>query len=383
MSALLARIADQVLNRPLLVTPDKAQIILAVLGGRIGIGEPGVNRFEGSDVERDTTGRVVKLKPYRVANSVAIVTITGSLVNRGAWVGANSGLTSYEGIQHQLKTAAADPAVKAVILDMHTPGGQAVGSFETAAMVRDVAAKKPVVALVAGMAASAGYAIASGATEIVTTESGISGSIGVLLLHADFSRQLDKDGITPTLIIAGARKADGNPFQPLSDDVRSRLQGEVDAIYDLFLKAVAQGRGKRFDAAAARATEARVFMGVDAVKVGLADRVGTFESVLAELTESKGNFPAPVVPSGAPAGTANRSRSPVASMVEASIASAIAEAMAKPVAQAEMAKDADPVTAGLRREYEASAALRAVWPTFETYAAAFAARRAAFSGKTF
>ncbi|RWF97659.1 MAG: S49 family peptidase, partial [Mesorhizobium sp.] len=106
---------------------------------------------------------------------------------------------------------AADPAVRSVILDMHSPGGEAVGAFETAALVRDLAARKRTVAVVNGMAASAMYAIASGANEIVTTETGIAGSIGVVLLHADFSRQLDRDGITPTLIHAGAHKVDANP----------------------------------------------------------------------------------------------------------------------------------------------------------------------------
>lgn len=352
MSSFLARIADQVLNRPLLVTPDKAQVITAVLAGRIGIEGPEASRFEGSPAA-DGSGRMVA-RPYNIADGVAIITITGSLVTRGAWVGANSGLTSYEGIQHQLKTAAADASVRAIILDMHSPGGQATGAFETAAMVRQVAAKKPVVALVAGMAASAGYAIASGAREIVTTETGLSGSIGVVLLHADFSRQLAKDGITPTLIIAGARKADGNPFEPLSKEVKAELQAEVDALYSMFVKTVAVGRGGRLSEAAARQTEARMFMGEKAVSVGLADRVGTFESVLAELQAGKIGL------GGAP--------SRGAAMPSASAAAPVPVAM--PVA---VAAPVDPVKAAQRREYDASASLRALWPDFGAYAAFMAA----------
>ncbi|WP_292332568.1 S49 family peptidase, partial [Mesorhizobium sp.] len=203
-------------------------------------------------------------------------------------MGASSGLTSYEGIGFQLKEAAADPAVRSVILDMHSPGGEAAGAFETAALVRDLAASKRTVAVVNGMAASAMYAIGSGATEIVTTETGISGSIGVVLLHADFSRQLDREGITPTLIHAGAHKVDGNPFEPLSDAVREDLQAEVDAFYASFLATVARGRGNRLTAAAARKTEARTFIGQAAVDAGIADRVGSFESVLADLTRAPG-----------------------------------------------------------------------------------------------
>ena len=281
----LIHIADRVLNRPLLIAPEKAQVVLSVLAGRIGIDAHEASRFEGADTVADQNGRV-KALPYRVANGVGIITITGSLVNRGAWIGANSGLTSYEGIGHQIRTAAADPAVHSVILDMHSPGGEAVGAFETAALVRDLAASKRTVAIVNGMAASAAYAIASGASEIVSTQTGVSGSIGVVLLHADFSRQLDRDGVTPTLIHAGAHKVDGNPFEPLTADVRDSLQAEVDSFYDAFLATVAKGRGNRLTAAAARKTEARTFIGKAAVDVGIADRIGTFESVLAELSRA-------------------------------------------------------------------------------------------------
>lgn len=282
----LMLIADRVLNTPLLITRDKAQVVLQVLGGRIGVNAPEASRFEGDRVERDANGRAVAVKPYSVSKGVGIITVTGSLVNRGAWVGASSGLTSYEGIGHQIKTAAADPAVTSVILDLHSPGGEAVGAFEVAALVRQLSASKRTIALVNGMAASAAYAIASGATEIVTTETGVAGSIGVVLLHADFSRQLDREGITPTLIHAGAHKVDGNPFEPLSTEVRDDLQAEVNAFYDAFLSTVAKGRGTRLTSAAARKTEARTFIGKLAVGAGVADRVGSFESVLAELSRA-------------------------------------------------------------------------------------------------
>lgn len=283
----LLHVADRVLNRPLLITPEKAQVIMSVLAGRIGVTSPEASRFEGDSIVRDDRGRAVGEKPYRVTEyGVGIITITGSLVNRGAWVGASSGLTSYEGIQHQLKAIAADDAVKSVILDMHTPGGEAVGAFETAEAVRSLSARKRTVAVVNGMSASAGYAIASGANEIVTTETGVSGSIGVVLLHADFSRALANEGIEPTLIFAGAHKVDGNPFEPLSSEVRDDLQAEVNAFYDLFIKTVAKGRGSRLNAAAARKTEARTLIGQAAVDAGLADRVGSFETVLTDLSRA-------------------------------------------------------------------------------------------------
>lgn len=301
----LAHLADRVLNRPLLITPTKAEVILSVLAGRIGVNAPDASRFEGDappqkdgegNVKRDMWGDTVK-EPFKLSSGVGIVTITGSLVNRGAWVGASSGLTSYEGIQFQLKRAAAHEDVRAILLDLHSPGGEASGAFETAAAVRAVAAQKPVTAVVNGMAASAAYAIASGATRIVTTGTGVSGSIGVVLLHADFSRQLANDGIKPTLIFAGAHKVDGNPFEPLPDTVREDLQAEVDAFYGAFLSTVAAGRGARLTADMARATEARTFIGQAAVDAGLADAVGTFESALAELSRGAAPSGAGRIPS--------------------------------------------------------------------------------------
>ncbi len=289
MTMLLA-IADRVLNRPLLISREKAAIIVSVLDGRIGVDAsalaPDASQFVGSDVSAD---RPRERLPYRkTAEGVAIITIAGTLVNRGAYVGASSGLVSYEGIKHQLASARTDASVKSVILDMASPGGEATGAFETAAAVKALAASKPVVAVVNGMCCSACYAIASAATEIVTTPTGVSGSIGVVLLHTDHSERLAKAGIKPTLIFAGAHKVDGNPTEPLTDAVRADLQAEVDEFYSLFLATVAAGRGSRLTAERARATEGRSYIGNSAVRAGLADRVGSFESVLAELTKATG-----------------------------------------------------------------------------------------------
>lgn len=280
--SILIHVADRVLNRPLLITRDKAQVILSVLSGRIGVNSPEASRFEGTPLVRDADGNV-RAKPFNVSDGVGIITVTGSLVNRGAWVGARSGLTSYEGFGFQVNSARKDPAVRSVILDLHTPGGEATGAFEAADLVRQLAAEKPTIAVVNGMAASAGYAIASAANEIVTTRTGVSGSIGVVMLHADYSKWLANEGIDPTFIFAGDHKVDGNPFEPLPDSVKADLQAEVTAFYEQFLETVALGRGSRMGVDQARATQARTYIGAEAVKVGLADRVGSFESVLAEL----------------------------------------------------------------------------------------------------
>ena len=153
-------------------------------------------------------------------------------------------------------------------------------------VIRSVRQTKPVTAFVNDMAASAAYGIASAASEIVISPTSIVGSIGVVMLHADRSGELAAQGVKPTLIFAGSHKVDGNPFEPLSDAVRADLQASVDAHYRQFLTIVEQGRGLRFNAAMARATEARTFIGAEAISLGLADRIASFDEVLASLSQT-------------------------------------------------------------------------------------------------
>lgn len=297
-----AQLMARVVDRPLLILPRHAMAMWNTLCDRFGAApgslppdphadlidahfahaaspKPKASRLAGSDEGPDG-----KWVPYRVQNGVGILSVVGELVNRGAWIGANSGLVSYEGIKFQLERLGADPNVRNVILDIESPGGEAVG-FEVAVdAVRKLSAEKPVYAVVNGMAASAAYALASGARRIFTSPTGVVGSIGVVMLHLDFSGMLEQDGVKPTLIFAGAHKVDGNPFEALPESVREDLQAEVFAFYDTFVQTVAQGRAGKTSAKAARDTEARTFVGRDAIDARLADDIGTFEQVLDALS---------------------------------------------------------------------------------------------------
>ena len=191
---------------------------------------------------------------------------------------------SYEGVRQQLKNAVNDPAVRAVVLDIDSPGGMVAGCAETAALVREISKTKAVVACANSDTCSAAYAIASGANAIVATESSRVGSIGVLFVHANRQRELDKKGIDVTLFQGGKHKTDGHPFGPLSAEVAAEIQGNIDAHYDAFVKLVVAGRPQMSEQQI-RDTEARVYRGSDAVAHGLADYVGTFEQAVA-LAES-------------------------------------------------------------------------------------------------
>jgi signal peptide peptidase SppA len=223
---------------------------------------------------------------YTVADGVAVIPVVGSLVNRGVAIGEDaSGFTSYESLGLQLRAALADPAVQSILLDIDSAGGEASGMFALTQAIRAARAQKPVTAVVDDMAASAAYGIASSATDIVVSTTSISGSIGVVLMHLDQSQELEMKGRKPTMIFAGAHKVDGNPFGPLSETVRADLQREVNTFYARFIEQVAAGRPK-LTTDSIRGTEARIYIGSEAIDVGLADRVGTFDETLARLASA-------------------------------------------------------------------------------------------------
>jgi ClpP class serine protease len=163
--------------------------------------------------------------------------------------------------------------VKGVVFEVDSYGGEVAGVFETARMIRELSAAKPTIAILTDFAYSAGYLLAAAARQIVLPETGGAGSIGVMTMHADFSKQLAAEGVKVTLIYSGSHKVDANPLNPLPEDVRARLQAGVDRGRDLFADAVGAFRGKRLTKAMALATEAQSYRGEEAVAAGLADAV--------------------------------------------------------------------------------------------------------------
>jgi signal peptide peptidase SppA len=283
-----ARIAARAFNTPLLVEPSKAMAFLSGLGPRI-LGRQ-VEMLDG-EIEEGTGAAALPARasilagglperlrqhgdaPYPVVDGIAVIEISGVLIHRGGWIGQSSGQTSYEGIAAQIEAAANDPAVRAVALEIDSFGGEVAGVFDLADQIRALRRQKPVWAFVAEHAFSAGYALASQADRILLPRTGAVGSIGVVVMHADMSGQLDQDGMGVTLIHSGEHKVDGNPYEPLPEEVRGDIQREIDVLRFLFAETVAAGRGGRLTQDATLATEAATYRGIDAVAAGLADEV--------------------------------------------------------------------------------------------------------------
>lgn len=270
---LLPHMAARLFGAPLMIHRPKLEVILAVLGPRIGLAQSAV----------PATAITPRTAPTG-ATGIAVLPIYGTLVRRTVGLEAESGMASYQELATMLDTAVADPNVAAILLDIDSAGGESGGVFDLADRVAAAAKRKPVWALANDMAFSAAYAIGSAASRFIVTRTGGVGSIGVIAMHADQSVKDAKDGVRYTTVFAGARKNDLNPHEPISDEAHAFLKNEVERVYGLFVETVARNRGVSADAV--RATEASIYYGADAVAAGLADAVGTFDDVLAEFTDS-------------------------------------------------------------------------------------------------
>lgn len=237
---------------------------------------------ELAERERDNGGR-----PFALIDGIAVIEIAGTLVHRGAWIGQSSGITSYEGITAQIDAALADNAVRGIALEIDSFGGEVAGAFDLADRIRAARAQKPVHAFVAEHALSAGYILASQANHITLPRTGAVGSIGVVTLHSEMSGMLDQKGINVTLVHAGAHKVDANPYEPLPEGVRNRMQSELEGLRTLFAQTVAKGRGHLLDVDGALGTEAAIFRGVEAVTAGLADAVSDPRSAFRAFAEDR------------------------------------------------------------------------------------------------
>ena len=290
----LPHLAARVFGVPLMVQIDKLMVILEAIGPRIGLREhvvveglPVVVTRPAPDDEDDMDDMPMMggRKPYPVTpEGIAVLSISGTLVKKASWMDAESGLQSYETIRGQIADARDDPGIRGVLLDVDSPGGEVGGLFDLADEVYAVREQKPCYAIANDEAFSAAYALASSAQRLFLTRTGGVGSIGVIAVHMDQSAWDEKVGRKYTAVYAGARKNDFSTHQPLSDDARANLQGEVDRLYDMFVAAVARNRDLK--PALVRNTDAGLFWGEKAISAGLADEVGSFDDALAAVTQA-------------------------------------------------------------------------------------------------
>ncbi|MGA8310168.1 MAG: S49 family peptidase [Terriglobales bacterium] len=217
------------------------------------------------------------------AGGVAVIPITGVISHRETLFSQIFGGTSTERFAVAFRQALSDPNVGAIVFDVDSPGGSVDGVEELSAEVYRARGRKKTVAVANAMAASAGYWVASACDEIIVTPSGSVGSIGVFAAHEDISKALEQEGVKLTLISAGKYKTEGTPFEPLSNEARASIQATVDVFGHMFVNAVARNRGVGSYAVKNGFGEGRMVLAQDAVKLGMADGVGTLDQTLARL----------------------------------------------------------------------------------------------------
>lgn len=217
--------------------------------------------------------------------AVAVLPLYGLILHRGSSMGDISGptATSTQKFTQQFRQALNDPNVQAIVIDVDSPGGTVEGVDELASEIRAAKGKKQTIAVSNCLCASAAYYIASACDEIVASPSSLTGSIGVYTDHWDGSKYYEELGVKVSIIKFGENKAAGNEFEPLSDSARADLQDMVDTYGHMFEKAVAKGR--KISQAKVHDTfgQGQVFGAAKAVKIGMADSVGTLDEVLARF----------------------------------------------------------------------------------------------------
>lgn len=290
----LTRVAGQLFNVPLLIEPAKAEMIVCALHERLGIGT--FERIDGTTLgalemraqadEAIAAGHSAN-KLYPLDENVAVIEISGTLVHKYGYLDPRSGLTGYDGIARKLRAALEDRDVKAIWLDIDSPGGAVAGLFtlcEEIAMSTKSEGGKPIWAYVNEQATSAAYAIASVCDKVFAPAEGVLGSIGCVVMHVDFSEALSSEGIKVEVIRAGKRKMRGNSVEPLDDPTRTKLQAWVDQTRERFAKMVAAGR--RLSVQSIMATEADWFGGEESLRLGLCDGVMSEAQAWAKLQRS-------------------------------------------------------------------------------------------------
>jgi protease-4 len=214
-------------------------------------------------------GRAVRSGPH-----IARLTVDGIITDDSA-------------LADRVDRLARDGSVRALLISIDSPGGSAAGGVALHDAIVDVAAHKPVVAVMGGEAASAGYMIAVPAARVFANPATLTGSIGVILEAPDASGLLGKIGITDTQIVSGPLKGQPSLVAPLSPAGKTYLQGLVDDMFDQFVTMVAEGRHMP-KARVLQLADGRAYSGRQALALGLIDQFGTERDARHWLAANRG-----------------------------------------------------------------------------------------------
>jgi signal peptide peptidase SppA len=266
------------------IQPEKLEAIAAFVSMKAQGGDSDPAVIAAIRAENEIAAARARSMQTDKPGSVAVLPLFGIINQRYSGDFSGPQGTSVQEFTQQFRAAMNDPNVKAIVIDVDSPGGSVSGVDELAAEIYNARKQgtKKITAVSDCLMASAAYYIASQANEVCVSPSSLTGSIGVYQLHEDDSTALENLGVKFTFISAGKYKVEGNSFQPLDDEARTAMQAIVDDFYDSFTKAVARGRGVAVKNVRNGFGEGRCLTAQDAVKQGLADRVATLDEVLSK-----------------------------------------------------------------------------------------------------
>ena len=218
-------------------------------------------------------------------DGIAVLPVVGPLFRYANLFTQVSGASSYELLAKDFTQAVENPDVKAIVLNIDSPGGEVNGCAEFADMIHEARGVKPIIAYASGDAASGAYWIAAAADEIVVSKTSALGFIGVVGVYRG---NKGEDAVEVVSSQSPYKRLD-----PDTDDGRARLQKRIDAMADVFVDAIAKYRGVASSHVQNHYGSGDVFIGDAAVKQGLADRIGSFEKLLSELSGNPVSEPSP------------------------------------------------------------------------------------------
>lgn len=189
-------------------------------------------------------------------------------------------IASSKEVSRQIKLFREDPAIKAIVLRIDSPGGGVGPSQEIYREIIKAKEVKKIIASLGSVAASGGYYAASAADAIVANPGTITGSIGVIMEYANFQKIMEKIGLTPVVIKSGEFKDMGSPVREITPKEMVILQGVADEVHHQFVRDVAAGRSLGQDQVE-KLADGRIYTGEKALELNLVDRLGNFEDAVA------------------------------------------------------------------------------------------------------
>lgn len=233
------------------------------------------------NIEEAIQRRATKFKDIR--GKVVTVPLHGYISHKPSVWSAYGYETSSETFAGWLTDLVNNKDVGAIVIDINSPGGTVAGLTGVTEKIRSLRGNKPIIAVVNDLMASAAYFIGSAADEIVSDPDALTGSIGTIGMHVDYSQALENAGIKVTYVHAGKYKAEGSPYKPLDDEAKQDWQSMVDSYYENFVSAVAVNRGITANKVKADFGQGRVLKATKAREVGMVDRIATLEQVIKDL----------------------------------------------------------------------------------------------------